>query len=201
MRSMRVCVLAGMLLGLSTSRISAQQLFDVGLLLGSTLATDEAPALEFDQGRTYQATFAWRVWRTGRTALSVEVPFIATPAFTTTTPGDALPKEYASLYLTPGVRATFLSDGPVSVWGSVGGGYARYSESQHRADGGPNPAQLDTNTGAFQFGAGVDVRGFGWLGFRGEVRDVYTGMRRFSIPTPGHKVHNVVTSGGLVVRF
>jgi hypothetical protein len=83
----------------------------------------------------------------------------------------------------------------------VGGGYARYSESKLRADDSPNPQQRDTNTGAVQFGGGVDVRGFRWLGFRGEVRDVLTGARKFSIPTPGGYVHNVAVSGGLVVRF
>ena len=33
-----------------------------------------------------------------------------------------------------------------------------------------------------------------WLGFRGEIRDVHTGARRFSIPTPGPPVQNVVAS-------
>ena len=52
-----------------------------------------------------------------------------------------------------------------------------------------------------RFCGGLDVRGFGWLGFRGEVRDIYTGPRNFSIPTPGPQVHNIVASGGLIVRF
>jgi len=111
------------------------------------------------------------------------------------------PLEYASLYLTPGVRVTIRPRSAVSVFGAVGAGYARYTESQLRADRSPNPAQQDTNAGAIGFGGGVDVRGIGWLGFRGEVRDVYTGARRFSIATPGRRVHNVVASGGLVVRF
>ena len=61
--------------------------FDVGLLLGSTRATDEGQVLEFDRGTTYQATFAWDVWRGSRAKLSLEVPFIASPAFTVVTPG------------------------------------------------------------------------------------------------------------------
>lgn len=179
----------------------AQQRYDVGLLLGSTKASDEGTTLQFDRGTTYQATFAWRVWQGERAALSIEVPFIASPAFTVTTPGPLLPKEYASLYLTPGVRVTLWPASPVSIFGAVGGGYARYSESKLRANESPNPGQRDTDTGALQFGGGVDVRGFGWLGFRGEVRDVLTGARNFSIPTPAGRVHNVVASGGLAVRF
>jgi hypothetical protein len=180
---------------------SAETRFDVGLLLGSTRATDEAPVLQFDRGTTYQATFGWRLWQRGPVRLSVEVPFIASPAFTVTTPGTSLPLEYASLYLTPGIRATMLPRGPVSWFGAVGAGYARYSESKLRADRTPNPLQRDTNSGAVEFGGGVDVRGFSWLGFRADIRDVYTGRRNFAIATPGNRVHNVVVSGGPVVRF
>jgi len=56
-------------------------------------------------------------------------------------------------------------------------------------------------SGAVQFGGGVDVRALTWFGFRGEIRDVFTGARNFSIPTPGPRVHNVVVAGGLVIRF
>jgi hypothetical protein len=194
-------ILMTVLLMSGAASAGAQTRFDVGLLLGSTRATDEGTVLSFGRGTTYQATFAWDVWRGDSTKLSIEVPFIASPAFTVLTPGGSLPLEYASLYLTPAARITVFSTSPVSIFGSIGGGYARYSESKLRADRSPNPAQRDTNTGALELGGGVDVRGFGWLGFRGEVRDIYTGARNFSIPTPAPKVHNVVASGGLVVRF
>jgi hypothetical protein len=180
---------------------SGQTRFEVGLLLGGTMATDEATVLQFDTGTTYQATFAWRVWESRLVRISGEVPFLASPAFTVTTPGGSLPKEYATAFLTPGVRVTVRPRGALSFFGTLGGGYARYSESKLRADESPNPQQRDTNTGALQFGGGVDVRGFRWLGFRGEVRDVVTGARKFSIPTPGPSVHNVAVSGGLVVHF
>ena len=175
--------------------------FDVGLLLGSTRTTNEGSVLTFDRGRTYQATFAWEVWRADAVKVSVEVPFLASNAFTVLTPGASLPLEYASLYLTPGVRVTLWPKAPVSVFGSIGGGYARYSESKLRQDRGANSAQRDTNSGALEYGGGLDVRGLGWLGFRGEVRDIVTGARNFSLPTPGPGVHNVAVSGGLVIRF
>ena len=199
---MKLAVLVGLaVFGLGVLEASAQSRFDVGLLLGSTNATGEGAVLQFDRGTTYQATFAWHVWRTDAATLSIEVPFIASPAFTVVTPGASLPLEYASLYLTPGVRVSFLPSAAVSFFGAAGGGYARYSESKLRADRTANPNQRDTNTAAFEFGGGVEVRGLGWLGFRGELRDVYTGSRNFSIPTPGPRVHNVIGSGGLVIRF
>ena len=186
---------------LSSVEATAQSRVDVGLLLGSTRATDEGAVLQFDRATTFQATVAWRTWSSDTAQLSVEIPFIASPAFTVIPPRAGVPLEYASLYLTPGVRATWLPAGRVSLFGAVGAGYARYSESKLKADRSPNPDQLDTNTGALQFGGGVDVRGLRWLGFRGEVRDIYTGARRFSIAEPGPRVHNVIGSGGLVVRF
>ena len=126
---------------------------------------------------------------------------IATPSLGVKTVGATLPKEYASLYLTPGVRVTFHPERTVSFFGAVGGGYARYSESKLSLDNSPNPLQRDTNTGALQLGAGVNVRGSDWLGLRGEVRDLMTGPRNFSVVTPGERVHNVIGSVGIVVRF
>ena len=180
---------------------TAQTRFDVGLLLGSTKATDEGGALQFARATTYHATFGWHVWGNDAVGIAIEVPFLASPAFDVTTPGRSLPKEYASLYVAPGVRVTVLLNRVVSVFGAAGAGYARYSESKLRVDDSPNPAQRDTNTDAIQFGGGLDVRAARWLAFRGEVRDVYTGARSFSIATPGARVHNVVGSGGFVLRF
>jgi len=197
----KACLLGLVGLVLTTGAARGDDRVDVGLLLGSTRATDEGAALQFDRALTYQATVAWRVWRNDRAAVSLEVPFLASPAFEVETAVGSFPKEYASLYLTPGVRVTVPVRGAISAFGAIGAGYARYSESRLRHDGGPNPSQQDTNTGALEFGGGIDVTTWRWLGFRGEIRDVYTGARRFSIPTPGLSVHNVVTSGGLVLRF
>src|SRR5438128_2554255 len=159
---MRSIVAACVLSFLCAARVTAQTRIDVGLLLGSTKASDEGTVLQFGRATTYQATFAWKAWERGRVAVAVEVPFIASPAFEVTTAGKSLPKEYASLYLTPGLRMTVGGQGPVSVFGAAGGGYTRYSESRLRVDGSPNPAQQDTNTDAIQFGGGANVRGIRW---------------------------------------
>ena len=201
MRLMTTCSAIVIALTVGVGQAVAQTRYDVGLLLGATRTSDEGAALAFDRATTYQATFAWRAWEGSKVAVSLEVPFLASPGFTVATPGGSLPKEYAALYLTPGVRLTVNPNGLVSGFGSVGGGYARYSESRERANGSPNPSQRDTNTGAFQFGGGVDVRALRWLAFRGEVRDVYTGGRNFSIATPHDHVHNVAISGGFALRF
>ena len=184
-----------------TCPLRAADRMDVGLLLGSTRATDEGQVLQFERGLTFQATPAWHVWTRDRVRVSIELLFLATPAFEVETPGASLPLEYAALFLTPGVRVTAGRNRAVALWGAVGGGFARYSERNLKQDKSPNPAQQDTNSGALQLGAGVDLRGVGWLGLRGELRDVFTSARNFSISTPRPMVHNVSVSGGLVVRF
>jgi hypothetical protein len=198
---MRVTTMVAVAVLLWSAPVLADSRFDVGLLIGSTRATDEGGVLRFKRATTYQATFDVRVWWSGAVMLGIEVPFIASPAFDVDSNVGSLPNEYASLYLTPGVRATFRAGRPLALFVAGGAGYARYSESKSRLDGSPNPQQRDTNTGAVQFGGGVDVSALNWLGFRGEVRDVFTGARSFSIPTPAPRVHNVVASGGLVIRF
>jgi len=157
MRRVWVLVVSALLIVSRSAR--GDDRMDVALLPGSTSATDASTPLRLDRGLTYQATFAWRVWSNDdRVSLSIEVPFLASPAFGVMTAAGALPKEYASLYLTPGVRVTLPVRGPFSAFGAVGAGYARYSESKLRRDGSPNPTQQDTNTGARRFSIPTTAR-------------------------------------------
>jgi hypothetical protein len=65
--------------------------------------------------------------------------------------------------LGTGTPRLHQGDTNAAVFGSAGGGYARYSESKERANGSPNPSQRDTNTGALRLGGGVDARALRWL--------------------------------------
>jgi hypothetical protein len=61
---MRVTIMVAVvsaMLGIGATDALAQSRVDVGLLLGSTIATDEGLVLQFDRGTTYQATVAWPV--------------------------------------------------------------------------------------------------------------------------------------------
>ncbi len=179
----------------------AQSGADIGLLGGWMKAGDEGAVLQFNVGTAYEASYATRVVASDRIDVAVEIPFLAANSLSVKTPGAALPREYAALFLTPGVRLMVAPRRRISVFGAVGGGFASYEESARRADGGPNPARQTNSTGALSFGGGVDVRSGSWLGLRGEVRDVVTGARRFSIATPGGRVQHVVTTLGLVIRL
>ena len=192
---------AGLAFSLWSNPGSAQSRFDLGLLGGWTKPSAEGSVLAFNFGTTYEVSFARTIWASDRLDVSIEVPFLATNSISIKTPGASLPREYAVFSLTPGVRLMFQPRRRVSVFGAVGGGFAGHEESALRADGSPNPDRQTNNTGAVSFGGGVDVRSGSWLGLRGEVRDVVTGARRFSIPVPGGRVHNVVTTLGIVVHF
>src|SRR5215510_557214 len=118
------------LVGLSTTSAFAQTSrgrYEAGLLVGWTKTPGEGNVLAFDVSSTYQVTFAWHITHTSRARVSIEVPLLAAPAIGVKTTGAALPKEYAALFITPGVRVTLHPDRPVSIFGSAGGGYARYS--------------------------------------------------------------------------
>ena len=175
--------------------------YEVAFLGGWTKTSSEGSVLTFDVSNTYQATFTWRIWQAATAGLSIEVPLLASPALGVKTVGSSLPKEYAALSITPGVRVSFHPERTVSFFGALGGGYVRYSESKLRLDNSPNPLHKDANAAAVQFGGGVNVRASQWLGLRGEVRDVYSGPRSFSVVTPGDLVHNVVGSVGIVLWF
>ncbi len=179
----------------------AQSRADIGLLGGWTKPSDEGSVLQFNFGTTYEASFAMRILASDRIDVAIEVPFLAANSISVKTPGAALPREYAALFLTPGVRVMIAPRRLISVFGALGGGLASYEESALRSDGGPNPARQTNSTGALSFGGGVDVRSGSWLGLRGEVRNVVTGARRFSIATPGGRVQHVVITVGLVIRL
>jgi hypothetical protein len=180
---------------------SAQGRVDIGVLGGWTKASAAGSVMEFNFGTTYEVSFARRIWSSDRIDLAIEVPFLATNSLSIKTPGASLPREYAALSLTPGIRAMLVTKRMVSVFGAVGGGFASYEESRLRADGGPNLGAQSNSTGAVSFGGGVDIRTGSWLGLRGEVRDVIAGARRFSIPTPDERVQNLVTTLGFVIRL
>jgi hypothetical protein len=180
---------------------------EVGLLLGA-LATGsrqiQVPTpsrANIDAGLTYQANYARRLVDAKVASLHVEVLFAATPLQKVRSSNTLIPRDYASLFLTPGVKVKFLPGWRFSPYVAAGGGYARFAESEFRTNDQPNTAPRGTNTGVFNYGGGVDVRVFRYLGLRGEVRDFVSGNPSFSAPFLNNRQHNVLTSGGIVIHF
>jgi len=184
---------------------------EVGLLLGAvvtpdlTLSSPPGGRTEFAAGLTFQATYARRLARFPLAQLSLEIPFLAAPSVDVRSSNVDVPSEYASLFITPGLRVKLAPEAALSPWFSVGGGYARFREADQRQDNTPNPGRIGRNTGALQFGGGVDIRTpvsiLFPISLRLEVRDVYSGKPTYNTDTGGSFQHNVVFSGGFVVHF
>jgi len=111
-----------------------------------------------------------------------------------------VPKSYASLYVTPGLRLKFLPGARLSPWVAVGGGYALYEQSAQLSNG-QNTTNKFLNRGVFDFGGGVVYKLFRFFGLRGEVRDFLSGNPNLNVALSAGTQHNVVASGGISLRF
>ena len=198
-------------LGLMLSSALAQDhKNELGLLLGGPVTpslgiANQSADITFGSGLTYQATYARRLASAKVGALYFEVPFLAAPLINVSSSDPSVPINYASIYITPGVRLKLVPDSAISPWVSVGGGYARFHESAERQDGTPNTGRVGANRGAAQFGGGLDFRTPLKIIFpiylRVEVRDIYSGKPNYNVNTGGGFQHTVLFSGGFVVSF
>jgi hypothetical protein len=180
------------------------QKHELGLMLGVNTGAEvtlRPGSLNVGSGITYVAIYGVRLAGGDAAAFYFEVHFAATPLQDVTSDNPVVPRDYASLFLTPGLRMKFAPGFFVSPWVAAGGGYAQFEQSSELPDGTPNPGLRRIHRGAIDFGGGVDVRLWRWLALRGEVRDFYSGNPAYNASVSGGGQHNVVASGGFVLRF
>ncbi|HEX4948482.1 MAG TPA: hypothetical protein VFZ34_17545 [Blastocatellia bacterium] len=195
------------LLALAGNSFGQDQKNEVGLLLGALSTGNREirlPTLstaDIGSGITYQASYARRLLDAKVASLHVEVLLAATPLQKVRSTNTTIPRDYASLFLTPGLKVKFLPGWRVSPYVAAGGGYARFAESEFRTNDQPNLGQRGTNRGVFNYGGGVDIRVIRFLSLRGEVRDFVSGNPNFNAPFLSNRQHNVLTSGGFVLHF
>jgi hypothetical protein len=186
---------------------------EVGLVIGATVTPSQTLAssisatprtLTFKSSLALGAEFDHRLNTGERLGVLAGVDFVASPLDVKLDqrPANVIP-QYAYVFLTPHIRVKFHPNGAISPWLLFGGGYARYSESAPPAAIG---FKAGTNTGALEFGGGIDTRTVHriWkipVGFRLEVRDFYAGQPNYNVPISGSMQHNVVFTGGLLIRF
>ena len=147
-----------------------------------------------------QINIAARIAHVPLLAAYLEVPIVFGVNSSLSAIGNptSIPRDYNSLFITPGVRVKFAPISPVSPFLAAGVGYARLSSSNLLQNGAPNPHPT-SNSALFDLGGGLDFKIFPFLSFRAEVRDFYVGL-----PTGGGlsgRQHTVVPSGGLLLRF
>jgi hypothetical protein len=186
---------------------------EVGLVIGATVTPSQTLAsgisatprtLTFNSSLALGAEFDHRLNTSERLGVLAGVDFVASPLDVKLNqpPANVIP-QYAYVFLTPHIRVKFHPNGAISPWLLFGGGYARYRESAPPA---AIAFRVGTNTGTLEFGGGIDTGTVHrvWkvpLGFRLEVRDFYAGQPNYNFPVSGSMQHNVVFTGGLLIRF
>lgn len=150
----------------------------------------------FGSGRasnlTYELSVARQLAGFRPASLSLELTATDIPA-----PASS---DFASLFVVPSAKFTFLPRNRISPFASTGVGFVHLAK-----DGFPS-----RNAVAYQFGGGVDVKTpVRFLSFRAEARDFLasqSGTIFFRFPNPGVTVkesfrNHVLAGGGFVVRF
>lgn len=174
---------------------------ELGLLLGASSPRSRTPGLELTRGTSLYANYGVRLKEWSPAALYFEVPFIATPQHRIASPASSATRDVATIYLTPGLRLKFVPQRRIAPYIAAGAGWALFEHSTTRLDGRPNEAPRTLSRGAFNFGGGVDVHLWRFIGVRGEVRDFISGNPAFNTPVRGRTQHNILAAGGFVLRF
>jgi hypothetical protein len=159
------------------------------------------PNIHFGNGITIGGNYGRLLKTYGIFGVFGEVPVAFSPDMDLNSGANVIPAQYRSLFITPAVRVNIFHGQSVSPWLSVGGGFGLFKQSHELLYGGDNPGKTSTNTGVFQFGAGLDVYPWSRWGFRLEARDFYSGVPDLNVTTVRSRQHNIYVGGGLVRRF
>ena len=195
--SLAVAVLAN--LGWAQSAPKNELAFELGGLLSRTRST--TPSIEAGSGVGFQVNYGRRVFGLGKVALYGEIQFLASPLREVSSVIPTATRNFASLYITPGVRVKFWPAARVSPYFAIGGGYADYEQSTSQIDGKSSSVPRELARGVFDFGGGVDVQVWRFVALRGEARDFFTGSPAYGVPAITGGQHNVVATAGFVLRW
>ena len=207
MRAYPVAIHAILLLPIAIAVSKGQEVAptnELGFTLGgipSLSRSASQQSLDLGAGTAFGLNYGRRLVGSNKLALYAEVNLLASPLRDVSSHNGWATKNFASLYVTPGVRLKFFPRSTISPYAVIGGGYADYEQSTTLLNGQPNPASRELARGVFDFGAGVDVRVWRWIALRGEARDFYTGSPAYNLATISSGQHNVSISSGFVVRW
>jgi Outer membrane protein beta-barrel domain len=182
---------------------------EISATVGRTFVSSQAvqganffdPNVHFGNGITIGGNYSRLLKTYGIFGIFGEAAVAYSPDMELNLSQNLIPKSYQSLFVTPAVRVNFFSGQGVSPWVSVGGGYGYFKQSDKLVFSGPNPGKTSTNTGVFQFGAGLDVWPWQKWGLRLEARDYYSGVPDLNVTTVRSRQHNIYVGGGVIRRF
>src|SRR5260370_3516877 len=109
---------------------------------------------------SYEATLSLRLIGAKAASISLELPLMGVPARTVSSSTTTLPvpRDFSSFFFTPSIRFRVLSTAGISPFVSVGGGFAHFGESKLLTNLATSVLSTGTNTTAFQFGGGADLK-------------------------------------------
>ena len=182
---------------------------EVSGLIGRTFISDHASVdtltpgalLTSKAGLSFEGNYGRHLKDYGLFGLTAEIPFVVNVGETVHYNLNLVPKDYKSIFVTPGLRANLFPGGGLSPWVSVGGGFGYFHENSELEFGGPNPGQTGTTTFTFQGGFGLDVKLFSRFSVRGEVRDFYSSIPQLNVDIGKSHQHNFFVGAGVVYNF
>ena len=187
----------------SAEHLQSQELtFSLGGISGQarTLRGSPAGTAQIAADRTLGVNYGHHLAGARVAALYSEIEFVAIPNRGVTSATAVVAQNYASLYVTPGVRLKLFPRRRFSPWGAIGGGYALYEESNQLSNGQKTATRL-LNRGVFTYSGGLDYRLFRSIGLRGEIRDFFSGNPNLNVALSSSTQHNIVASGGVILHF
>lgn len=191
-----------------------ETLFGITCPLGITCSPASTST---DNGVAFEGNYARQLFRFGPASLDLEVPLVGAPGrdVTVNVLGTSIPGilSTSTFFLTPSARVKFHG-GPISPFLSLGGGWAHFGAKSNifsivfsgiTIPGTGTSFSSTTNSGALQFGGGLDFKTpLPHLAFRAEVRDFWAiGIARPSsgVQVSPERQHNIFAGGGVVLRF
>ncbi len=164
------------------------------------------PFVRSGKGISFEINYSRRLLSGPIWSLSGEIPAVFNFDEDLNSGGPVVPVDYKQIFVTPALRLNLFPTTAVSPWVSFGGGFAHFSESSQLIyQAGPNPGK-STTSGTIQAGLGLDLNPFRArfrrFGFRGEVRDFWSGELDLPLADTGKsRQHNYFVSGGVVWHF
>ncbi len=218
---MAVKRLAFLIVCLSTFAFSglAQEKEELSVTVGRTFVSTQTnlngaaqgsvnPNIHFGNEESLAFNYSRHLMDRGVFAFSAELPVAIYPRMDLNTGLNQIPKDIGALFITPSLRVNFFPGQRVTPWASIGGGYTRFRESSKlNFFSPPYNTHTGMNTGAVQFGAGLDVWPWTRWGVRLEARDFYSGAPDLNVnPTlpvnTGRSLqHNYYVGVGVIWRF
>ncbi len=196
-------LLIGVVLVLGSAALA--QSTELAVTVGGYIPRSPGAPLTLAKAVAVQGNFAEKIFGVPLVSLYFELPVVA--GFSTdvasTVNSASVIRNYSSLFITPGLKLKLAPSFPISPYAVADVGWARFKGSSTLAGGTTNPNEVK-NTNVFAFGGGLDMKIAPFLSFRGEVRDFYSGLPSFSnlsLAMLKGRQHNIVPSGGLVLRF